>query len=183
MSGFEYIFTFYGLLLGLAVANATSNVAEMWRSSGSVKVGLAPPLLCLFILLSAAQGWTSFWASHDSLTMTPTALLMCIGMAVPYIFVSHGMTPAREGSASFEDFYIHHRRTLMVVLVIPPLLSMAYNLITGGAASLADSAFFIGLIILPRVLIPAGLAITRSPRLHALGLVALIAHTLWRIFL
>lgn len=183
MSGFEYIFTFYGLLLGLAVANATSNVAEMWRSIGSVKVGPAPPLLCLFILLSAAQGWTSFWAVHDTLTMSPVTLLMCIGMAVPYIFVSHGMTPAREASASFEDFYIDHRRTLMAVLVIPPLLSMTYNLIVNGTATLAEHASFIGAFILPRVLIPAGMALTRSPRLHALGLVVLIAHTLWRIFL
>ncbi|WGM32755.1 hypothetical protein [Brevundimonas sp. NIBR11] len=183
MSGFEYIFTFYGLLLGLAVANATNNVAEMWRSSPEVKVGLPPPLLCLFILLSAAQGWTSFWAVHDSLTMEPVTLMMCIGMAAPYIFVSHGMTPAREGSASFEDYYITHRKTLMAVLVIPPLLSMAYNLARSGFEPLGETAYWIGVLVLPRVVIPAALAFIRSPGLHALGLTILCAHTIWRIFL
>ena len=183
MSGFEYIFTFYGLLLGLAVANATGNLAEMWRSHAVVKVGLAPPLLCLFILLAAAQQWVSFWGARETLTMSPASLLMSIGMALPYIFVSHGMTPAREGSASFEDFYLDHRKTLMGVLTIPPVLSFVYNRAVNGIGPADELPFYLGLVMAPRVLIPVGLAFTRSTRLHALGLAVLAAHTLWRIFL
>jgi len=183
MSGFEYIFTFYGLLLGLAVANATGNLAEMWRSNAVARVGPAPPLLCVFILLAAAQQWVSFWAVRDSLTMSPGDLLMCMGMATPYIFVSHGMTPAREGSTSFEAFYIDHRRTLMGVLMIPPLLSLTYNLALGKAGSLNEVLFSALLITAPRALIPLALIFTRSVKLHVLGLAALIAHTLWRLFL
>lgn len=183
MSGFEYIFTFYGLLLGLAVASAVGNLAEMWRANETVKVGLAPPLLCVFILLAAAQQWVSFWAARDGLTMTPVSLLMCIGMAVPYTFVSHGMTPAREGSGSFEDFYISHRKTLMGVLAIPPVLSLLYNLAIGNAGDLGEEVLSVVLITAPRVLIPVALMIVRSPRLHVIGLALLSAHTLWRLFL
>ena len=183
MSGFEYIFPFDGLLLGLAVANAVGNRAEMWRSSGAVKVGLTPPLLCVFILLAAAQQWVSFWEARDALTMTAPNLLICIGMAVPYTFVSHGMTPAREGSASFESFYIDHRKTLMGVLIIPPVLSMIYNFAMQGVGEVGELVFYAGAIVAPRVLIPACLAFTRSPRVHALGLAILAAHTVWRMFL
>lgn len=182
MSGFEYIFTFYSLLLGLAVANATNNLAEMWRSHRAVAVGLAPPLLCLFILLAVGQQWVSFWSAREGLTLTPNTVLMSIGMALPYIFVSHGMTPAREGSGSFEEFYIEHRRTLMGVLAAPPLLSFVYNLAVFGIGDPREYALHTSLVTLPRVLVPIGLAFTRSPRLHVIGLTVLIAHTLWRLY-
>ena len=44
MSGFEFLFSFYGLLLGLAVANVTSSFADAWRSRSEWQVGTAPPL-------------------------------------------------------------------------------------------------------------------------------------------
>jgi len=181
MSGFEYLFTFYSLLLGLVVANTTNNLAEMWRSHRAVAVGLATPLLCLFILLAVAQQWVSFWGARETLTLTPNDVLMCIGMALPYIFVSHGMTPAREGSGSFEEFYIEHRKTLMGVLAVPPVLSALYN-IAKLFGEPHEAALWLGLVVLPRVLIPVGLAFTRSPRLHVIGLTVLIAHTLWRLY-
>lgn len=183
MSGFEYIFTFYGLLLGLAVAAAVGNLAEMWRANEAVKVGLAPPLLCVFILLAAAQQWVSFWAARDVLTMTPISLLMCIGMAVPYTFVSHGMTPAREGSASFEQFYLDHRRTLMAILAIPPILSLLYNLMIGSRDDLANMLMGAVFITAPRTAIPLILAFNKSARVHAISLTALCVHTVWRLFL
>ena len=182
MSGFEYIFTFYSLLLGLAVANATNNLAEMWRSQRAVAVGLAPPLLCVFILLAAGQQWMSFWGARENLTLSPNTVLMSIGMALPYIFVSHGMTPVREGSGSFEEFYIEHRKTLMGVLAAPPVLSAFYNTVKFGIGAPGDEALWLGLVVLPRVLIPLGLAFTRSPRLHVIGLTVLIVHTLWRLY-
>ena len=55
MSGFEFLFSFYGLLLGLAVANVTSSFADAWRSRSEWHVGAAPPLLGTFILLAAAS--------------------------------------------------------------------------------------------------------------------------------
>ena len=182
MSGFEYIFTFYSLLLGLAVANATNNLAEMWRSQRAVAVGLAPPLLCVLILLAVGQQWVSFWNARENITLSPNTVLMSIGMALPFIFISHGMTPAREGSGSFEEFYIEHRKTLMGVLAAPPLLSFAFNSFAFGIGEPLEAAFYIALVILPRVLIPIGLAFTQSPRMHVIGLTVLIAHTLWRLF-
>jgi hypothetical protein len=183
MSGWEYLFTFYSLLLGLAVANTTNNLAEMWRSHRAVAVGLATPLLCLFILLAVAQQWVSFWGARETLTLTPNDVLMGLAMALPYIFVSHGMIPAREGSGSFEEFYIEHRRTLMGVLAVPPVLSALYNIAKFGFGEAHEAALGLGLVVLPRVLIPLGLAFTRSPRLHVIGLTVLIAHTLWRLYL
>jgi hypothetical protein len=105
MSGFEYLFTFYGLLLGLAVANVATGFADMWRGRADTKVGWATPLLGLFIMLGAAQQWVSFWGGRDSLTMGPWELLISIGVAFPYIFVSQGMFPRDQDRwPSLDDY-------------------------------------------------------------------------------
>lgn len=56
MSGFEYLFTFYGLLLGLAVANVATGFADMWRSREAyVRAGLPLCSVC-----------SSYWRRRSS---------------------------------------------------------------------------------------------------------------------
>lgn len=67
MTGFEFLFSFYGLLLGLAVAQVTSSFADTRRRRGNRRLGVVPPILGLFVLLAVAQQWASFWAGRDAL--------------------------------------------------------------------------------------------------------------------
>ena len=46
MNSFDYLFSFYGLLLGIAVANVALGFADMWRDCERIQVGTCPPLLC-----------------------------------------------------------------------------------------------------------------------------------------
>ena len=71
MNGFEFLFSFYSLLLGLAVARVATGFADMWRGRRDTVVGISPCLLGLLILFSAAQQWMSFWRGRDVLTMGP----------------------------------------------------------------------------------------------------------------
>jgi len=118
MDGFNFLFSFYGLLLGLAVASVTTAFAEMWRNHERVPVGRALPLLGVFILLAAAEQWVSFWQSRTGLTMGPWQLLTGLAMALPYIFVSQAMAPRSDDTRwpTLEDYYSAHRRTLLAVL-------------------------------------------------------------------
>lgn len=114
MSGFEVLFSFYSLLLGLAVAAVTSGFADIWRRRGSWKMGYAPPLLGVLILLTAAQQWSSFWSARDVLTMRPWEILTAMGMALPYIFISHAMFPANmQEGGSLEEHYLQHSPVLV----------------------------------------------------------------------
>lgn len=172
MSGFEVLFTFYGLLLGLAVANVTSGFADLWRRRKKWQIGIAPSLLGLFILLAAAQQWMSFWGARDTLTMGPWQLLTAMGMALPYIFVSQAMFPADdEFVGSFEDYYLRHSRVLQAALLVPPLISFAYNVAflpakVGFLDAIADYAMIFGL----RAAIPIVLMIWRHRWIHRIGI-------------
>jgi hypothetical protein len=45
MNSFDYLFSFYGLLLGIAVANVALGFSDMWRDCERIQVGTCPPHL------------------------------------------------------------------------------------------------------------------------------------------
>lgn len=51
MESFDYLFSFYGLLLGIAVANVAIGFADMWRDCEKISVGTCPPLVASSVLL------------------------------------------------------------------------------------------------------------------------------------
>jgi hypothetical protein len=93
MNGFEFLFSFYSLLLGLAVANVATGFADIWRGRRETPVGTPTVLLGLLILFSAAQQWMSFWRGRDSLTMGRWQILVSIAVALPFVFISRAMPP------------------------------------------------------------------------------------------
>lgn len=179
MSGFEYLFTFYGLLLGLAVANVATGCADMWRSRTNTKPGWATPLLGLFVMLGAAQQWISFWGGRDSLTMGPWELLVSIGVAFPYIFISQGMFPREQDRwTSLEEYYLAHSRVLMSVLLVPPLAGLLYNGLKEGSWPSGTYLLFLSI----RLGIPLLLMFVSQPWAHRAGIAALCLAMLAAMF-
>lgn len=170
MSGFEFLFSFYGLLLGLAVATVTSSFADTWRRRGKWRIGIVPPLLGLFILLAAAQQWSSFWGGRDSLTMGPWELLVSMGMALPYIFVSHAMFPVDlQDGGSLEHHYFEQRPILLGVLLVPPFVSLFYNIAFSPSPVTLEALGSMALGYGPRIAIPLALLMSRQRWVHAAG--------------
>lgn len=178
MSGFEYLFTFYGLLLGLAIANVTTGFADMWRAREEIRPGWTTPLLGLFILLAAAHQWVSFWSGRNDINMEPWNLMISIGVALPYVFVSRGMFPRQQDRwSSLEDYYIAHRRVLLAAIAAPALASLIYN---AARVSLPDPLS--GLSYAIRILLPATLMLTSRLWVQRAGMAVLCGWMLFLVF-
>lgn len=129
MSEFEALFAFYGLLLGLAIANVTTAFADMYRARATTRIGLTVPLLGLLVLLAATQQWTSLFGARDRTQLGVGVILTCLAMALPYIFVSRVMTPdERETTRDLERHYADNRIVLIAMLMAPLLTSAIYNI-------------------------------------------------------
>jgi hypothetical protein len=178
MSGFEFLFTFYSLLLGLSIANIATDFADMWRERHARMSSVSTIFLGIFVLICVAQQWISFWALREIIVMNPTNLLICIAMSFPYIFVSQAMFPSVNDSwESLEDYYMAHCRVLQSVLLIPIAVSVGFNLYLGSLAAWPDTTFFIF-----RIGIPILLMVFRVKWLHRIGLILLIATMFERIY-
>jgi len=166
MDGFSFLFSLYSLLLGLAVAHVITGFADSWVDRASTAPGASTILLGLLILLRAAGQWTSFWEGRDSLTMDPWMVLICLGMALPYIFIGRVMFPRVDARyACADDYYMENRRALMTALLIPTCISFASNIAVQGAAFLQAPLFITVKYVLP-LAIPLALIFAERPLWH-----------------
>lgn len=157
MGPFDYLFTFYGLLLGIAVANVAIGFADMWRDCEKIGVGTCPPLLCSIVLLGGMNVWLTMWHIRSDVGVSAWQMLAAAFVALPYVFVSRAMFPGQERRAerSLEDHYLKHRVLILAVLAIPPLASAISKVLLDRSHDYGWRELWLGTrIFMPLVLIP-----------------------------
>lgn len=155
MSDFEYVFSFYSLILGLAAAEVVSGFADMWRDRRRMHVGLSTPIVGVAILLGVMNAWITFWTRRDTLEVGALSMVMAVLTALPYVFVSRIMFPRAEQTESLEAHFAAHRRVMLIGLAAPVIVSRLYGLLEGrGYPGGFAGAYFAVRMALPLLLIP-----------------------------
>jgi len=156
MGPFDYLFTFYGLLLGIAVANVAIGFADMWRDCERIRVGTCPPLLGTIVMLGGMNVWLTMWHVRQDVTVGAWQMLAATGVAMPYVFVSRAMFPGAENETerSIEEHYLKHRVLILLVLAVPAIVSEISKMLLDRVRDYGWEEIWIGLrILLPLVLI------------------------------
>jgi hypothetical protein len=127
MGPFDYLFSFYGLLLGIAVANVAIGFADMWRDCEKIAVGTCPPLVASSVLLGGMNVWLQMWLARPYVTVNGLQMLTAAAISLPYVFVSRAIFPGDEDEPerSLEDHYIRHRKIILIMLAIPTIFSVS----------------------------------------------------------
>ena len=171
MSDFEYIFTFYALLMGLAVANVASGFGDMWRERKVMPIGYCAPFLGLIILLAGMNIWLRYWHDQHPIRLSPWWLMSAACVTIPYIFISRAMFPATSEPQPLEDHFLAQRHVLLGALAVPPFVSTVSN-VTLGSASYTG---FAGVWMIARILSPLALIPFRNVVIQRIGLLLIIA--------
>ena len=74
MSVFEYVFSLYSLLLGLALAHLLSGLAKVVEARGKVRLGWPTALLALVMMSSLTIFWEIAWRARDAVPDNSAAL-------------------------------------------------------------------------------------------------------------
>ncbi|MEQ7154531.1 hypothetical protein [Brevundimonas aurifodinae] len=132
MSAFEFFFSFYGLILGLSVAEIITGFARALRTRQSLRVGWLTPLLALFVLMDLASFWAGAWLLLQSIQITYAFLIAGLTIAAVY-YLSASLVIPDDFAAwpSFDDYFDRHKSQVMLGVVtantlafqILPLLS------------------------------------------------------------
>ena len=157
MNSFDYLFSFYGLLLGIAVANVAIGFADMWRDCERIEVGTCPPLVASSVLLGGMNVWLEMWHTRPFVTVDGIQMLTAAAVSLPYVFVSRAIFPGREDEEerSLEVHYLKHRKLILILLATPMIVSVASHVLLDGVRySAADSAWVAARTVLPLLLVP-----------------------------
>lgn len=169
MSDFEYLAGFYGLLLGLAVANVVIGYADMWRDRERVAIGWCPPLLASAVLLGSMNTWLSTWQVHNEIVVDAWQMIAALGICLPYVFVSRAMTPPEGSTIGLEDHYLKSRFPILIALALPPIVSVWSKVrLDHFHYTQTEDVWHV-----VRIVIPAALALAPGRAVQRFGLAAL----------
>lgn len=179
MSAFEFYFSFFGLILGLTVANVGIGFGRLWRARNTSSIGLCLPLLGLWLLSHAILNWMAAWNRLQEVPVTPTTLFIGLFVALPYVVVSTVMFPEdAERHQSLDDFYMSHSRLVMSAMMIPTSAGLVGSLVMGRTF---DAGYFV-VTFLVIYLVPLVLIVWRNIWAHRVGLALLCALVIWWLY-
>ena len=188
MSAFEFFFSFYGLLLGLSVAELVGGFSRVLHERHRVRFGWLTPLLALFVALDLATFWNQAWVFFRGAPFNPA--LLFVGLIIAAIFyVAASVTFPRVNAEGVEThidldahFWAHRRVVFGCVLAANAMVWMLLGLL-----ALVDAGWAV--VWTPRVMIgicifalgTATAAFAPSRRVVAAALLIVLAYTLWNM--
>ncbi|HEX9965949.1 MAG TPA: hypothetical protein VGB04_13320 [Allosphingosinicella sp.] len=176
MDAFEYYFSFFTLIIGLAVAAVARGFGTMWQTRRRAEIGWLTPLLAAFLLLDISRFWLGLWSRQEIAAMGPLALASVLCVALPYVFVTTIMFPSEPDDwASLDEYYASNSRSIFVVLLFSKIAAYVSDLALFGWDPAPGDAPGIALVLAPF----AVLVLWASARIHRFGLAFLVA---WSAF-
>lgn len=188
MSAFEFFFSFYGLLLGLSVAELVGGFSRLLHERHRIRFGWLTPLLALFVALDLATFWNQAWRFFRGAPFNPALLLIGLVIAATF-YVAASVTFPRvtaegvETQIDLDDHFWAHRRVVFgcvlaanaMVWVLLALL----GLVDPAWAELWTPRVVIGLCLF--AVCTATAAFAPWKRVVTAALVIVLAYTLWNM--
>ena len=189
MSAFEFFFSFYGLLLGLSVAELVGGFARVLHERERIRFGWLTPALALFVAIDIATFWNQAWVIFRGAPFNTFLLIVSLSIAATF-YVAASVTFPRvsaEGAHERIDMDAHfwtHRKLVfgcilganLIVAVMVIILAQA----DPGFAKLAKSVtLWTGVAIFVVGTATAAFAPWRRVAVAALAVVLL--YSLWQM--
>jgi len=157
MSAFEFFFSFYGLLLGLSVAELVGGFSRVLHERQRIRFGWLTPLLAVFVAIDIATFWNQAWVIFRGAPFNFALLVLGLVVAGTF-YVAASVTFPRvtaegvETRVDLDDHFWAHRRIVFAcVLAANLIVAATFFLVTGLTGEIARIAlgpvFWIGLAI------------------------------------
>jgi hypothetical protein len=154
LSGFEFVFTLFGLLLGLALAEGLGGLARALKSGHHVRIGWPTTLLGIFVSCDVVTFWMYGWSLRELIPVNWPTLFGGFVVTAIYFVCASLVFPDGDWDSVDEHFQRQYRTVLSGVLVCNVVLLATTIALIGfppemtgfRAAIILWSLFPIGLI-------------------------------------
>jgi len=158
MTVFEFVFSLYSLLFGLALAQVFAGFGNTLQERHKIKVGWLTPLLGLFVILDLISFWEIAWQLKDMFER-PALLVLNVGVFLAGIYYLAARLVFPRDFVEWPDFdvyYFKHKQWVfggillcnsVAVVVLTALGKRFVRLPFGFANDLTLFALLIALLI------------------------------------
>ena len=173
MTNFEFVFSLFGLLLGLALAEVLGGFGTAIQHRRKVRIGWLTPLLGTLVALDLTSFWLVAWGVRDQVSADYASLLGGLIVIGLYYFVAKVTFPDEpDGWPDFDVYYFEHRRWVLGGVVLCNLIALA-TLVSLGLQPLQSAAGIGSLALFIPALIAA--MFVKAKRVNAALLLVMIA--------
>ena len=107
MSVFEFVFSLYSLLFGLALAQVFGGFGNTLQERHKLKVGWLTPLLGLFVILDLTSFWEIGWQLRD-VSHRPYFLILILGVMLAGIYYLAARLVFPRNFVEWPDFDVYY---------------------------------------------------------------------------
>lgn len=126
MDAFSFVFSLFGLLLGLALAETIGGFGKAVEMRHKIRVGWLTPLLGLAITFDVISFWLIAWQIHPSIPIRFTSLAAgLVIFGIYYLIAQLAFPDDVEHWPDLDAYYFKHRRWLVGGMYSCNLLAMA----------------------------------------------------------
>jgi hypothetical protein len=157
MSAFEFLFSFYGLLLGLTLVEVVSGFSRALDARKERPLGLILPLLTGVMIMDIATQWGSAWRDFREVEFSFRYLVAALFMTLAYYFSATQLFPRERSAAkSLDEHFFAHRWAILGGVLFANVLAtydaMTKEYVTNGADAvfwmrIAANAYWFGTLI------------------------------------
>lgn len=189
MSAFEFFFSFYGLLLGLSVAELVGGFARVLHERQRIRFGWLTPMLAIFVAIDITTFWNQAWAIFRGAPYNMALLVMSLMIAATFYIAASVTFPrtsaeGAHGRIDLDEHFWAHRRLVFTCILIANLIVAVLVIILAmanpGFAQMASSPrLWIGLAVFVLGTATAAIAPWRPVVVGAM--VVVLGYTLWNV--
>ena|SRR3982751_5935216 len=138
MSVFEYVFSLYSLLLGLALAHLLSGLAKVVEARAKVRLGWPTALLALQMMLTLAIFWEIAWRARNAVPDNSAALFASLIICGLLYFGSVLIIPSNVAPQhDLDEHFFKEKGTVLGCIFLANLVAYGWRYALMGWPSFA----------------------------------------------
>ena len=133
MTIFEFVFSLYSLLFGLALAQVFAGLGNTLQERHKIKIGWLTPLLGLFVTFDITSFWAIGWEMRGM--FRPDFLYLLCGVLLAGIYYLAGRLVFPRDFVEWPDFdvyYFQHRRWVFGGILFCNLAALSVSVTLGS---------------------------------------------------
>ena len=138
MTSFEFVFSLFSILLGLALAQVLRGFADVVEAGARIRIGWPTLLLALVVMADIALFWRVAWQARGDMPDTSTALFVTLVISGLYYFAAVLVFPREiAGRSELDSYFLAQKGKVLGCLLAANVIAYAARYALMGQESFA----------------------------------------------